>query len=280
MTLLRRASGRAVYEPRRRRSGAPTSEGENGDRKRALWYFATATSVGEEASDGTRRVVVAYDEGGDVEDIAWPNSDAVSLPADQGNLARAATVTEEQASLKGANFKMQGDSREYRVADVFYSIEEGIDGVVVQYYDTDRYPTEPPTEDQLDALAWAPFDEFQSRATLENAEDLAPPPREPLGPHRRSGRAPAPKVIVDAPDERPASQKRRANSPRETVELTGMHVGKTVEGAQQKKNGKWINTFMFPGREFNDLDELRAAKKQRKERRAAYSDQARMAPKC
>ena len=31
---------------------------------------------------------------------------------------------------------------------------------------------------------------------------------------------------------------------------------------------------MFPGREFDDLDAYRAAKKQRYERRAAYSDQA------
>ena len=81
-------------------------------------------------------------------------------------------------------------------------------------------------------------------------------------------------VIVDAPDERPASQKRRTKRPRETVELTGMHVGKTIEGAQQKKNGKWSNPKLFPGREFDDLDAYRAAKKQRAERRAAYSDQA------
>jgi len=31
---------------------------------------------------------------------------------------------------------------------------------------------------------------------------------------------------------------------------------------------------MFPGREFDDLDAYRAAKKQRKERRDAYLDQA------
>ena len=79
-------------------------------------------------------------------------------------------------------------------------------------------------------------------------------------------------LIVDAPDERGPAQKRKAKRPRETVELTGMHVGKSVEGAQQKKNGKW-RCPLFPGREFDDLDELRAAKKQRKERRAAYTDQ-------
>ncbi|CAH0375946.1 unnamed protein product [Pelagomonas calceolata] len=46
---------------------------------------------------------------------------------------------------------------------------------------------------------------------------------------------------------------------------------KCVEGsAQQKKNGKWIDSHMFPGREFDDLDEYRAAKKQRKELRTSY----------
>ena len=54
---------------------------------------------------------------------------------------------------------------------------------------------------------------------------------------------------------------------------TGMRVGKSVEGAMQKANGKWTNPKMFPGREFDDLDAYRAAKKQRWERRAAYSDQ-------
>ena len=82
-------------------------------------------------------------------------------------------------------------------------------------------------------------------------------------------------MIVDAPDERKPSEKRRAKRPRETVELTGKRVGETVEGAKQKKNGKWINTFIFPGREFDDLDAYRAAKKQRVARRSAYSDQAR-----
>ena len=81
-------------------------------------------------------------------------------------------------------------------------------------------------------------------------------------------------MIVDAPDERKPSEKRRAKRPRETVELTGKRVGETVEGAYQRQNGKWTNHEMFPGREFDDLDEYRAAKKQRKERRAAYSDQA------
>ena len=48
---------------------------------------------------------------------------------------------------------------------------------------------------------------------------------------------------------------------------------KSIEGVTQKVNGKWTDSVKFPGREFDDLDEYRAAKKQRKERRAAYSDQ-------
>ena len=75
-------------------------------------------------------------------------------------------------------------------------------------------------------------------------------------------------MIVDAPDEREPSQKRQAKRRRKGE--TGMHVGKRVEGATQKANGKWRSSHMFPGREFDDLDEYRAAKKQRAERRATY----------
>ena len=72
-------------------------------------------------------------------------------------------------------------------------------------------------------------------------------------------------------------EKRRAKRPRKRE---NGKPGKWVEGAQQKKNGKWSNRDMFPGREFDDLDAYRAAKKQRTEQRAAYSDQARTAPRC
>ncbi len=47
----------------------------------------------------------------------------------------------------------------------------------------------------------------------------------------------------------------------------------SVEGAKQKSNGKWSDPMMFPGREFEDLDEYRAAKKQRAQRRKEYSAQ-------
>ena len=48
---------------------------------------------------------------------------------------------------------------------------------------------------------------------------------------------------------------------------------KCIEGARQNLNGKWTNPEMFPGREFDDLDAYRAAKKQRAARRSAYLDQ-------
>ena len=126
--------------------------------------------------------------------------------------------------------------------------------------------------DELDALEWAPFDEFQSRAKLENAEDhLAPAPRDPLEPHRRSGRAPAPKVIADAPDERCPAKRKEAKRPRKGETPT---VQRRTEDAYHKQNGKW-GSRLFPGREFDDLDAYRAAKKQRAARRSAYLDQRR-----
>ena len=83
-------------------------------------------------------------------------------------------------------------------------------------------------------------------------------------------RAPAPKVIVDpeAPTLQATIISRSKKRPHKRK--TGMRVGKSVEGATQKANGKWHASHMFPGREFDDLDEYRAAKKQRFEQRAAY----------
>ena len=47
-------------------------------------------------------------------------------------------------------------------------------------------------------------------------------------------------------------------------------IRRHVEGASSKANGKWRSS-MFPGREFDDLDAYRAAKKQRAARREEYS---------
>ena len=52
-----------------------------------------------------------------------------------------------------------------------------------------------------------------------------------------------------------------------------MRVGKCVEGGIKKSNGKWSNPDMFPGREFDDLDAYRPAKKQRAEQRVKWSIQ-------
>ena len=96
----------------------------------------------------------------------------------------------------------------------------------------------------------------------------APAPPAPPGAPRRSGRAPAPKVIVDAPG--PVLRLERDLPMRR-----GPPRRKSVEGAYQKQNGKWTNKDMFPGRDFDDLDAYRAAKKQRAARRAEWSAQAR-----
>ena len=68
----------------------------------------------------------------------------------------------------------------------------------------------------------------------------------------------------------PSSKKKEAKRRRKRA--TG-ELGKMVEGARQKSNGKWSDSRMFPGRDFDDLDEYRAAKRQRAEQRAAYSAQ-------
>ena len=90
-------------------------------------------------------------------------------------------------------------------------------------------------------------------------------------PPRRSGRAPAPRVIVDpvAPTlHAKISMRSRKRAP---PPVSRVHT--RVDGAWQKVNGRW-SSRMFPGREFDDLDAYRAAKKQREERRAAFADQA------
>ena len=155
--------------------------------------------------------------------------------------------------------------------DVEEDAARAFDAAVVKYglQGTRRhvnFPGEAPLASVLAALPAAP----------------PPPPPPPLppatlpvapapgatAPLRRSGRAPAPKVIADAPDER-----RRDKRPRKRE--IGKRVGVTVEGAEQKQNGKWTDNAKFPGREFDDLDAYRAAKKQRKARRGAYADQLR-----
>ena len=69
---------------------------------------------------------------------------------------------------------------------------------------------------------------------------------------------------------RPAPPKKRkrptkGKAPRKKI--------KRAEGGYQKANGKWSDPRMFPGREFDDLDAYRAAKKQRAARRDEYRAQ-------
>ena len=59
------------------------------------------------------------------------------------------------------------------------------------------------------------------------------------------------------------------------IQRNNLPKRKSVEGAVQKSNGKWSCPKSFPGSEFDDLDAYRAAKKQRKERRAAHTGQVR-----
>ena len=112
---------------------------------------------------------------------------------------------------------------------------------------------------------------FPGEAPLASVLAALPPTlAAAAAPPRRSGRAPAPKVIVD-----PEAPTLKATIARRSAKRTKSNPPKKLraEGAYQKANGKWANHYMFPGREFDNLDEYRAAKKQHAEQRIAYSDQ-------
>ena len=61
---------------------------------------------------------------------------------------------------------------------------------------------------------------------------------------------------------RPAPPEKRARPTKRKAGAAPRKKMKKAEGAYQKQNGKWASQ-MFPGREFDDLDAYRAAKKQR-----------------
>jgi len=75
-------------------------------------------------------------------------------------------------------------------------------------------------------------------------------------------RPPPPRALGRPPAPRGLPLRRTKKKPKQ----------KSVEGSRQKKSGKWFHRS-FPGREFEDLDAIRAAKRQRAEQRAAYSAQ-------
>ena len=79
-------------------------------------------------------------------------------------LARAAAVSDAQRALVGQSFALPPDATSWKVADVFYSVEEGIDGVVVQYHDGGR---DAPTDADVDAFEWAAHDDFVAKAVLD-----------------------------------------------------------------------------------------------------------------
>ena len=74
---------------------------------------------------------------------------------------------------------------------------------------------------------------------------------------------------------RPAPPEKRARPTKRKAGAAPRKKMKKAEGAYQKQNGKWTNKDMFPGRDFDDLDAYRAAKKQRAARRDEYRAQAR-----
>ena len=85
----------------------------------------------------------------------------------------------------------------------------------------------------------------------------------------------APASLRETFEARPAQPRKRERPTKRKAGGAPRKKMKCVEGARQKQNGKWSQPRMFPGREFDDLDAYRAAKKQRAARRAAWTAQAR-----
>ena len=88
-------------------------------------------------------------------------------------------------------------------------------------------------------------------------------------------RNPSKTLLRETFEARPALPKKRERPTKGKAGRAPRKKAKYFEGATQKANGKWTNPDTFPGREFDDLDAYRAAKKQYAARRAAWSAQAR-----
>mmetsp|Transcript_7912 Transcript_7912/g.12029 ORF Transcript_7912/g.12029 Transcript_7912/m.12029 type:complete len:1127 (-) Transcript_7912:197-3577(-) len=127
------------------------------------WYFATVTSITPILSvDGHAKVNLTYDDGGVEEDIEWPDNDAVFLPQHQSRLARSASVNSEQLALRNRRFIFTDDPNHERIVhDVFYSLEENVDCVVVQYKDYSELSSW--DEEPFD---WVKYSDFIAKAKL------------------------------------------------------------------------------------------------------------------
>jgi len=85
-------------------------------------------------------------------------------------------------------------------------------------------------------------------------------------------KAPLRKTFEARPSRAPPPRKRERPTKGKAGAAPPKKKPRRVEGAEQKVNGKW-RSDMFPGREFDNLDEYRAAKKQRYARREEYREQ-------
>lgn len=88
-------------------------------------------------------------------------------------------------------------------------------------------------------------------------------------------------MTVEPPAPKPRTPAQLASDKRQRKKIKPDDASKKrkkryVEGASLKSNGKWTDNVTFPGREFDDLDEYRTAKKQHAAQRSAYLDQTRM----
>lgn len=206
---------RWLPEPETLASRGPRARAKR-QRQRASWYFATVTSVSldddgveDPAAEGTNRrakVTVRYDDDGGDDDIDWPDHDAVLLPPQQTHLARSAVVPTENLAMIRKRFKFDGDDVVYEIADVFYSVEEGIDAVVAQYIDATAQPA--PSLEDSDAFEWAIFADLANKVVFLPDDDQSDGPSQDEDKRRESLRAKPLVKLEDGIEESPRKRRR------------------------------------------------------------------------
>lgn len=162
-----------------RRGVSSRGSAKKRSRQRASWYFGTVVAVrGEGDDESTALVSVSYDDDGGDDEVKWPDPDAVLIPPESTDMARDAEVSSDKTALVNRRFRFDDDrrARVYQIADIFYSVEEAIDDIVVQYFEAAAAVSPVDQRESEDAVGeptheWASYADFIAKATMIDVDD-------------------------------------------------------------------------------------------------------------
>jgi len=131
----------------------------------AQWLFATVTSV-------SPNFKVTYEDG-IVDDMEWPNSDAVAIPR---NSPTRPMITPEHEALVGQTFEWKKGKDRWLVTDVFDSYDEGVDTLVamIKPFTSDDTAQGEETFETIEDLLVAATDWMPSSVTRANHSPSSP----------------------------------------------------------------------------------------------------------